>query len=110
MPTWSPAPPTTVSLTATSASTCALSRARKSPKRAHGGSRRPSQRCGTDDPHVAASVFGFTCTVICFAPCNVVGGFGDDLGDGTQHLGGDRGRDLSGVVKLAVAADQHQRR
>jgi hypothetical protein len=45
-PTRSPAPPTTAWPTATSASTCARSSARRSPRRAGGGSSRPGDAAG----------------------------------------------------------------
>jgi hypothetical protein len=46
-PTRPPAPPTTACPTVTSGSTGSLSKARRSPRRARGGSRRPSPCCGT---------------------------------------------------------------
>ena len=46
--TRSPAPRTTTLRTATSASMCAPSRARRRPRRADGASRRPSPPCGAD--------------------------------------------------------------
>src|SRR5262245_12479993 len=45
-PTLSPVPPTTAWPTATSAGTCTPSRARRSPKRAHGGSRSRGNAAG----------------------------------------------------------------
>jgi Domain of unknown function (DUF1905) len=53
-PTRSPVPPTTGWPTATSASTCTRSRARRSPRRARGGSRRPWQCCGNKNRQRAA--------------------------------------------------------
>ena len=43
----SPAPPMTACPTVANGSTCALSRAQRSPRRAYGGSRRHWPRCGT---------------------------------------------------------------